>query len=244
MTRQQKEREQEAFGVKQQYLLRFSDVMHLTPEQFVDEVLVKVCHAGRVCCGFNFTFGAGGRADSGDLRRLCAARGIETAVASAVMDGGAPISSTRIRALVAKGDMDAAARLLGRPYGYLGAVQHGKQLGRRLGTPTLNQQIPAAFVLPRFGVYASEVYLHGQAWCGVTNVGLRPTVNGTCVNAETWLPAYSGGEFYGEEVRTDLLHFLRPEQKFASVEELGEQIHRDGEAAQMFVSQRREILFA
>ena len=239
MTRQQKIEVLESFGVRQLYLLHFTSIMHLSAEQFVDEVLIHVCHAQKVCCGFNFTFGAGGHAGSDDLKRLCAARNVRTAVMPAVMLGGKPISSTRIRALVAQGHMRSAEKLLGRPYGYLAKVEHGHQLGRRLGTPTLNQKIPPTFVLPRFGVYASRVSLFGGSYCGVTNVGLRPTVGGHHVTAETWLPDYNGPEFYGETVRTDLLCFLRPEQKFSSVEALGKQIQKDGLHAKKFLQSNR-----
>lgn len=235
MTEDQKVQVLESFGIKQLYFLRFSSIMNLTAEQFVQDVLVHILHAKKVCCGFNFTFGAGGRAGSEVLRHLCTEQGLETAIAPAILAGGEPVSSTRIRALVAQGHMGGAAELLGRPYGYLSKVQHGQQLGRQLGTPTLNQEVPKTFVLPRFGVYVSRVHLHGCTYCGVTNVGVRPTVDGHHVTAETWIPDYSGPEFYGETVRTDLLHFLRPEQKFPSVEALGEQIQADGERAMAFL---------
>ncbi|MCH4238789.1 MAG: bifunctional riboflavin kinase/FAD synthetase [Oscillospiraceae bacterium] len=234
MTQQQKTEVLESFGVKQLYLIQFASIMHFSAEQFVTEVLENVCHAKKVCCGFNFTFGDGGRADSSDLSRLCDACGIRTAVMDAVLQGGEPISSTRIRTLVAQGNMDAARELLGRPYSLLGPVRHGQKLGRRLGTPTLNQEIPKTFVMPRFGVYVSRVSLSGGVYCGVTNVGVRPTVDGHHITAETWLPDYDGPEFYGADVRTELLHFLRPEQKFASVEALGEQIRCDGGKAKDF----------
>lgn len=238
MTEAQKVQVLESLGVQQLYLLRFSSLMNLSPEQFVDEVLVRVLHAKKVCCGFNYTFGAGGRADSETLRHLCTGCGLRAAVAPAVLSGGETVSSTRIRALVEKGEVAAAARLLGRPYGYLSAVRHGRQLGRRLGTPTLNQEIPKSFVLPPFGVYVSRVHLQGSTYCGVTNVGMRPTVDGHRLTAETWMPGYTGPEVYGETVQTDLLQFLRPEQKFADVETLGRQIRADGKQAEAFFARR------
>lgn len=228
MTREQKVRLLCAWGVEQLYLLPFSSVMGLTAEQFVADVLAGVCRAEKACCGFNFTFGAGGRADSAALTRLCAESGIRTAVQPPVLAGGEPVSSTRIRALVQAGRVDEAAVLLGHAYGYLGPVLHGKQLGRTLGTPTLNQAVPAGFALPKFGVYASVAHLGAGRFCGVTNVGVRPTVDGRGVTAETWMPAYDGPEIYGQTVQVDLTRFLRPERKFGSVEELGAQIRRDG----------------
>lgn len=229
MTREQKELRLTRWGVEVLYLIPFRLVRELSPEEFVVDVLQKVCRAKRVSCGFNFTFGAGGRAGSEDLKRLCAAHGIEAIVQPAVLADGEPVSSTRIRGLVSRGEAGEAARLLGHPYGYLGPVLHGKRLGRTLGTPTLNQAVPKSFCLPRFGVYASVVHIGEERFCGVTNVGVRPTVDGHHVSAETWMPDYHGPELYGKTLQVDLLRFLRPEQKFASVELLGEQIHRDGE---------------
>ena len=102
ITRQQKIGILESLGVEQLYILEFRDIMHFSPEEFVDEILQTVCHAKKVCCGFNYTFGAGGRGTEKTLEILCEKRGIETAVVPAVLEGGEPISSTRIRGLVAR----------------------------------------------------------------------------------------------------------------------------------------------
>jgi len=147
---------------------------------------------------------------------------------------GEPVSSTRIRGFIAEGEMDEAAELLGRPYGYCSAVQHGRQIGRGMGTPTLNQAIPEDFVLPRFGVYASKVYVEGEQYAGVTNVGIKPTVGSPCALAETWMPDYHGADFYGKVVRVDLIQFIRPERKFAGIEELKTEIIKNGEQAKEF----------
>lgn len=234
ITQEQKIALLEEFGVEQLYILRFAAIKNLPPEEFVDEVLVKVCRAKEVCCGFNFTFGCGGRAGSEALAVLCAQRGIRAEVTGAVLSGGEPVSSTRIRGLIAAGDMAGAAELLGRPYGYCSAVQHGRRLGRELGTPTLNQAIPQDFVLPRFGVYASRVVIGDKAYVGVTNVGVKPTVGSASALAETWMPGYSGGDLYGRTVRVDLMQFLRPERKFSGLDELKMEIIKNGEQAKEY----------
>lgn len=236
ITRQQKISLLEEFGVEQLYVLEFARVKDLTPEEFVKKILIEVCHAKEVCCGFNFMFGRGGRANSQELSRICTGYGIRAEVAGAVLFDGEPVSSTRIRGLIASGKVDEAAKLLGRPYCYLSAVQHGRKIGRELGTPTLNQAIPKDFVLPLFGVYFSRVYFNGEEYAGVTNVGTKPTVGSPCALAETWMPDYHGPDLYGETVRVDLVKFLRPEVRFAGLPELKEAILKDGEQAREFFS--------
>ncbi|WP_312695537.1 riboflavin biosynthesis protein RibF [Caproiciproducens sp.] len=234
ITQEQKIDLLEKFGVEQLYILKFSAVKDLSAEEFVDRILAGVCRAKEVCCGFNFTFGCGGKGDSAMLSRLCAERGIKTAVTHAVLLDGEPVSSTRIRAMIANGEVDEAARLLGRPYGYILPVLHGRRLGRELGTPTLNQAVPKDFVLPRFGVYVSRVLFGGAWYCGVTNVGIKPTVGSPAVLAETWLTDYSGPDIYGETVRVDLVQFLRPEHKFSGLDELKSEILKNGEQAKEY----------
>ena len=153
------------------------------------------------------------------LRRLCQQAGAELYVAPPVREGEQKVSSTRIRAAVEAGDIPLANRLLGRPFGFSLEVIHGNHIGTGLGTPTINQAIPEGFVLPRFGVYASWCRVGGQFFYGVTNVGVKPTVGSDKVLAETWMPEFSG-DLYGKRVRVFLLEFLRPERKFASLEEL------------------------
>ena len=227
-------------GVEELICADFDTVKDLSPEQFVDRVLRERLNARLVCCGFNYRFGKGGAGDASLLKELCARRGIRVETAGAVEVDGEPVSSSRIRRLVEQGDMRQASRLLGRPFIIDFPVVTGQQLGRKLGTPTINQPLPADFVRPRFGVYASSVEVDGRLYHGVTNVGMRPTVAdrpGGAVTAplsETWIPAYDG-DLYGREVPVALVKFLRQEQRFSTVEELQEQILRDGEQARAAV---------
>ena len=156
---------------------------------------------------------------------------MELYVVPPVEDGGEKVSSTRIRKAVEAGDIPTANRLLGRPFGFSLEVIHGNHIGTGLGTPTINQAIPEGFVLPRFGVYASWCRVGGQFFYGVTNVGVKPTVGSDKVLAETWMPEFSG-DLYGKRVRVFLLEFLRPERKFASLEELKAAITYNGRQAQ------------
>lgn len=212
------------WGIKQLYVIPFQSVRNMAAEGFVTSVLINVCKAKETSCGFNFTFGRGGSAGSGTLSNICSHYGIENNVAEAVLSGGKPISSTRIRGLISGGRVDEAAKLLGRPFCFISPVIRGRRIGHSLGTPTANQEIPAEFIKPKYGVYVSRVYLKGKSYCGVTNIGVKPTVGSDRVLAETWMPDYTGGEIYGETIHTDIIKFLRPEKKFSGLDELKKQI--------------------
>lgn len=235
LSREEKIRVLEELGVGQLYLLDFETVRNLSAEEFVRDVLGGTLRAKKACCGFNFTFGRGGTAGSQELYQLCAEEGIRTAVAEAVMADGTPVSSTRIRGLIENGRVEEAAVLLGKAFAYESPVLHGRRLGRKLGTPTLNQAVPEGFVLPKFGVYVSNVTLpDGAQYAGVTNVGVKPTVGSDAVSVETWMPDYRGDELYGRIVRTELLRFLRPERRFSGIDELRDAIRKDGAKAREF----------
>lgn len=185
-----------------------------------------------LCCGEDWTFG---RDRSGNLellqqesRRLqLAVRGI-----APVLHGGLPISSSRIRQAVAHGDFTLAQELLGRPYELEGTVVAGRKLGRQLGTPTANLRLPAEKALPPNGVYAVRLTAESGQFDGVANLGFRPTVESPAglPTLEVHLFEFSG-ELYGQTLRVVPVHFLRPEQSFASLEDLQEQIRQDCLAA-------------
>ena len=119
--------------------------------------------------------------------------------------------------------------MLGRPYGFVLPVIHGRRLGHRLGFPTLNQRFPADLVQPPFGVYGSWVTVEGKRYRGVSNIGVKPTVGSDEVLIETWMPRYSGRELYGEPLAISFDRYLRPEQKFPGLEELKAAIEHDRE---------------
>ena len=217
----------EKMGVEQCWVAAFSEIREMEAEAFLEVFLKEVCRARVVCCGEDFRFGRDRRGTSALLRDFCRANGMEARVVSPVTLGGAPVSSTRIREAVSKGEMEEAAALLGRPFSFDTPVIHGRQLGRTLGVPTVNQPIPSDFVLPRFGVYASVVSVSGEEFYGVTNVGMKPTVGADAPLSETWMPDYRGPELYGETILTELVGFVRPERKFESIRELQEQIFKD-----------------
>ena len=235
LTPQQKCKALESLGVEELIQADFDRLRDMSPEEFVQRVLHEDLDARRVCCGFNYRFGRGGAGDAALLTRLCVQYDIQVITVPAVEVDGQPVSATRIRRLIEQGEVQQASRLLGRPFTLDFTVVGGQKLGRLLGTPTINQPLPEHFVRPRVGVYASRVEVEGRVAHGVTNVGIRPTVGAKGPLAETWIAGFQG-DLYGKRVPVTLVKFLRPEQKFSSVEELQKQILRDEQAA------RRAIL--
>ncbi len=224
----------EEMGVKRVYMPRFEEVRQLSARDFVEKILCGVMRAKKVSCGFNFHFGQGGKAGSDELKGLCEEFGIEVMVVPAMKLDGEPVSSTRIRQALQAGDAEQAARLLGRFYSVDFPVAAGRQLGRKLGAPTINQPFPDGYLCPKFGVYASVVTVDGAKYAGVTNIGVRPTVGSDGVLAETIIDGFSG-DLYGRRVPVELVCFLRPEQRFEDLTELRQAILRDAETARGLV---------
>lgn len=219
-------------GVKYAVVCDFAQVRSLTAQQFAN-FLFRDLGVSRAVCGYNFTFGAGGEASAADLSAFGEAGGVQTVIVPPVELGGEAVSSTRIRERIGLGDMEGAAQLLGRPYGFTLGVVHGRSLGRALGYPTVNQLLPDCLEPPRFGVYASRCLVRGREYHAVTNVGVRPTVDGESLSAETHIFDCSE-DLYGENVTVRLCTFLRDECRFPSLCELSAQIARDAETAKRY----------
>ena len=177
-------------------------------------------------CGDDFRFGCKGEGNCKKLQEFCQEFGLVCVVIPEQTAEGFRISSTRIRELLENGDVAGANRLLGHPHILSGIVTKGKQLGRTLGFPTANLSFPAGVLIPKCGVYATTVTVDGKAYPAVTNIGTRPTVNGQGVNAECHLLGFAG-DLYGKEISVGFYDFLRPEQKFDSLEALKVQIAAD-----------------
>ena len=148
---------------------------------------------------------------------------------------GDVVSSTRIRKLIADGDMEEANRLLGHPHCLVDTVHYGFQLGGKLGTPTINMRFAEGVLVPRHGVYAAKVFLdNGAEHMAVTNVGVRPTVSGSDrVSVESYILDFEG-DLYDHTVRVEFHHFIRDERKFSGVDELKAQILRDAETTREY----------
>lgn len=208
----------------------FDSVRNMSAEEFFDLVLCRDLNAKAIFCGYNYRFGKGASADSETLARFCRERGIAfTCIAE--VEG---FSSTAVRALLSEGKVQSAAKILGRNYTLKGNVIHGNAIGRTIDTPTLNIEADKAKLLPRFGVYATVATISGKAYRAVTNIGLKPTVGSEAPTIETHL-LDATGDFYGVYAELELIDFIRPEQRFSSLEALRETIKND-------VSEAKRIL--
>ncbi len=221
-------------GVKYLFAPDFAEVCSYPAEDFIREILVKKLNAGFACCGRSFRFGMGGSGSPELLAEIGAKYGIRVEVVQDICHEGVPISSTYIRELIRNGKVEEANKLLGYDLWYRLPVIHGNKIGRTLNFPTINQIIPDTNIIPKFGVYKSFVTLGDRNYRSITNIGVKPTVenraDGTGAVMETHIIGFDG-VLYGERVSVSLVSYLRPEQKFASLEELKAQMAADKEAA-------------
>lgn len=229
-TAQKRETLLQAAGIEPLYV-DFREIMALSPRAFFEEILVKRFSAGLLCCGENYTFGKGKSGDSAVLKALCDEYGVRLFVANTVEVDGAPVSSTRIRQALETGAVEAANRMLGRPFSYAFPVVEGDKRGRKLHFPTVNQFFPDGFVQPKFGVYASFAEIDGKCYPAVTNFGARPTIGTNSVRSETYLVGFSG-DLYGQSPEIQWLSYLRPEQKFLTLSDLQAAIAKDAVRAE------------
>ena len=218
-------------GIAHIYAPDFSEVQSLSGEEFVRRVLVEHLRCRKVVCGTDFRFGERAACNADDMKRLCEEYGMECAVIEKLYDGGEAISSTRIRAAAAEGDMETVRRLCGYPFCIENTVVAGEHLGREYGLPTINQGFGGGYVIPKYGVYVSAAYVDGKFYPAVTNVGVKPTVSEeNAPGAETNLIGFAGN-LYGKKVFVFLLSFVRPEMKFESREALFARIAFDRDNA-------------
>ncbi|MBQ9926228.1 MAG: bifunctional riboflavin kinase/FAD synthetase [Clostridia bacterium] len=214
-------------GIEEVYMLPFDAGMAMMPaEDFVRDILIGQYHCAAVVCGENYTFGAKGLGDGHLLEALGKKYGFECHVCFPVVHNGDTVSSTMIRKLIASGDVALATRLLGHEYTLQGTVVHGRGVGRRLGFPTGNIELVPGMLVPRFGVYAAWLRTDAGTFRTAINIGIRPTFGLTTPVVEFNILDFSG-DLYDADIELSLVDFLRPEQTFASKEELVAQISRD-----------------
>ena len=207
------------------------------PKEFAEGILIRKFNAKVICCGRDFRFGKKAEGDIDFLKSICEKNNIILEITDPVIYNDEIISSTSIRQAISEGNMKKVTNMLGRYYSIETPVIHGKQLGRTIGFPTINQRIPKNHTVPKFGVYAVIITVpDGKKYAGAVNVGIKPTVGSDEVLAETYICDFHD-DLYGKTVKTEFVEFLRGEEKFGNLEELSNAIKRDSEKSQMILSE-------
>jgi riboflavin kinase/FMN adenylyltransferase len=225
----------EQHGVQAVLAQRFDPAFAaVSAEAFIDEVLLGGLGARHVVCGYDFTFGARRSGNVEKLRKMGEKRGFGVTVLDPVMREGEIYSSTRIREALRAGMAGEATELLGHPWEIEGVVEQGDQRGRTIGFPTANVAL-GEHLRPRFGVYAVRALVDDVWRNAVANLGKRPTVGKLQENFEVHLFDFAG-DLYGRTLRVQLVDFIRPEMKFAGLDQLKAQIAADGQAARTLLA--------
>ncbi len=229
MTAEEKNRALREMGFSAVDVLDYDKVRDIPARDFLD-MLFKKYDIKAVTCGFNYRFGAGGSGDAALLTAYCHEHKAEAVVCPASTVSGQTVSSTLIRELISDGKIPFANTLLGRRFSISGKVIHGDARGRTIGFPTVNQLLDPEIVTPLFGVYATAVTVGGRMYPAVTNIGIRPTFLLKKPMSETNIIGFEG-DLYGDDIRVELLSFLRPETRFDGIDQLKAAIANDAEAA-------------
>ncbi len=224
----------EQFHMDSVVTLPFDENMRSMPWKAFLDMLRREYGAAGFVCGEDFRFGYKGSGNAPLLSDYCGTARIPCQVVPEQTVDGIRVSSTYIRSQIETGDMATAVRFLGHPHYLTGTVVHGRKLGRKLGIPTANLRLPEGIVVPKFGVYACRALIDGEAYPAVTNVGTRPTVQGHHITVEPWILDYAG-DLYDREITLEFHYFIRPEQKFPSLEALQAEIRRNAEETRAYL---------
>lgn len=223
-------------GIQEVIVFPFDRKLKAMPWRDFIAMLMEKYNAAGFVCGEDFHFGKQGQGRAQLLLEACAEMNIPCQVVPQQRIDDITVSSTHIRHLMETGYMSQAVRFLGHPHILTGKVVPGFQLGRKLGIPTANLMLPKELVVPKMGVYACVAQVNGQRYPAVTNIGTRPTVAGIGITVETWILDYSG-DLYGKEITLEFYQFIRPEQKFATLESMRQEIfHNAAEAREILSS--------
>ncbi len=230
-------------GIEQYVSPDFGEICDLSGKEFVDRILSSKClNAAAVVCGNDFRFGKDRSCGVRELRKLCGSYGIQVFPQDALMLDGERVSSSRIKAALQKGDIQLVNRMLGYTYFISGTIVGGNHKAHELGFPTANMKFPENCVLPRKGVYVSDTEIDGFRFRSITNIGTRPTLtDDEEAVVETHIIDFDE-DVYGCEATVSLLKFLRPEQKFDSVDELISTVNMNIETARSLVFDERTII--
>ena len=228
LTKEERQRHLESMGIDYMVECPFvPQIIQMEPEKFIEEILVNQLHVKYVAVGPDFRFGHNRKGDCRMLQELSSVYGYEVEVLEKECLDDKIISSTYVRDMLEKGEMESVANLLGYPYYVAGTVIHGHKIGRRIGIPTTNLLPDEEKMLPPNGVYLTKTLFEGKEIVGITNIGVKPTISGEQAKGiETHLFEFDG-DLYGKELTVEFYAFHRPEQKFESLEQLKAQLAED-----------------
>ena len=219
-------------------IIDFGDIMNFTYEEFFYEILLKKLGVTALSCGFNYHFGSKAQGNTEKLSALCKKENIELFISDAVEYKNEPVSSTRIRKAIKNGDIEEANAMLGREFSYDFLVVHGDARGRTIDSPTINQFFTEDFIVPEYGVYASYAVIDGEKYSSVTNVGVRPTIEGfSKERSETNIIGFTG-DLYDKNISVHLLKKIREEMRFSGLDELKNQIAKDRATSQIISKEK------
>lgn len=217
----------ERLGADYVYSPEITSLMDMSGERFCREILKEKMNAEAVVCGKNFRFGKGASCGAEQLKLFGEKYGFEVLVCDILQKYGEEVSSGKIKEYLKNGEISKANELLGENYFVAGEVVAGNRIGRTINFPTLNQLFEDRQIVPKMGAYAACCNIHGKSYGAVTNIGVKPTVEKDIKPlAETHVSGFCG-DIYGENVKIEILKFIRAEKKFPSVEHLKNQIEID-----------------
>ncbi len=202
------------------------ELKSISSEKFVNDILIKKMGVAFVSVGEDFCYGHMRSGNAKTLKKAGEKKGFDVCIHEKLKWDERIISSTLVRNLLTEGNINVANKYLKRAFFYTGEVCHGKELGRTINFPTVNMLIPETKIIPKCGVYASLTHVRGEVHRSVTNIGIRPTVNGENINVETHILDFNE-DIYGLDIKVELTEFIRPELTFASLDELKGQIQID-----------------
>ena len=221
-------------GVKQLVLIPFDKLLAaLSPEEFINQIMVQTLQAKRIAVGENFRFGKNRKGDADSLKKLGNALGIEVSVVPIFEDENGRMSSSRIRSALNKGELAIAKKLMGRAYRFRGKVKSGRGLGRKLGWPTANLEVNGRKFLPGLGVYAAWAWRKNidTPFSAIMNLGPQPTIDPCAPSAVEVHLLNQNIDLVGEELLVEPVQKLRSQKQFESLECLSNQIELDAKSA-------------
>ncbi|RRD94002.1 bifunctional riboflavin kinase/FAD synthetase [Clostridiales bacterium COT073_COT-073] len=201
---------------------------NMSPDSFIQDILLDKLGVRAVVVGSDYHFGKKAAGNAAMLKEVLMTKGITVEVMEKLQDHGQDISSTRLRSAIQTGNLKEFEELTGRHFHIRGKVRDGQKLGRTIGFPTANLIPDSDKMLPPNGVYLSEVIYQGQAYRGLSNIGISPSLENRPYSVETFILNFQE-KIYGQEIEVRFLEYLRPEISFASLEELKAQITKDVE---------------